>query len=152
VAVEAGLASLRTTKLIVTDVCMVAAAVESTAARLGAEVVCAIDHAQAESLARQRNITRSAVAIDLLADRLSNAVVVIGNAPTALLALLDAIDTARCRPALIIGTPVGLIAAAEAKSELTARSIPYVTVLGSRGGSAIAAAALNALLRMAVAE
>jgi precorrin-8X/cobalt-precorrin-8 methylmutase len=76
-------------------------------------------------------------------------VVVVGNAPTALLALLDAVDEGRASPALVVGTPVGLVAAAEAKEELVQRAVPFITVLGTRGGSAIAAAALNALLRMA---
>jgi precorrin-8X/cobalt-precorrin-8 methylmutase len=84
-----------------------------------------------------------------LADKLDGALVVVGNAPTALLALLDLVDAGRCRPALVIGTPVGLVAASEAKAELIQRDVPYLTVLGPRGGSAIAAAALNGLLRLA---
>lgn len=149
-AVEAGLAALRGGCLIVTDVRMVAAAVEEERlARFGVRVVCAIGQPGAERIARERGTTRTAAAIDLLANRLNGAVVVIGNAPTALLALLDAVDAGRARPALIIGTPVGLIAAGESKAELARRSIPFVTLLGTRGGSAIAAAALNALLRLA---
>ena len=148
-APAAGLAALRRGCRIVTDVRMVAAAIEGGAARLGCAVVCAIDQPGAEASAAARGLTRTAAGMDLLADRLDDAVAVIGNAPTALLALLDAIDDGRTRPALIVGTPVGLVAAAESKEELTRRSVPYITVLGTRGGSAIAAAALNALLRQA---
>jgi precorrin-8X/cobalt-precorrin-8 methylmutase len=148
-AVEAGLEALRAGRPIVTDVRMVAAAVESASARLGAEVFCAIDHPDAARVAAERGITRSAAGMELMAGRLDGAVAVIGNAPTALLVLLDLIDAGRASPALVVGTPVGLIAASESKQELVERSIPYVTVLGTRGGSAIAAAALNALLRLA---
>lgn len=148
-AVEAGLAALRAGCRIVVDVRMVAAAVEPASARLGAELICAIDQPGVEAAARERGITRAAAGMDLVADELDEAVVVVGNAPTALLALLDAVDDGRARPALIIGTPVGLIAASEAKDELLERAIPSITVLGTRGGSAIAAAALNALLRLA---
>ena len=169
-AVSHGLAALRAGCTIVTDVRMVAAAVErERLAGVGSEVVCAIDEPETEQLARDRRLTRAAAAIEVSAGeslgdagrrgqargpaptggRLDGAVVVIGNAPTALLALLDAVDQDRARPALIIGTPVGLVAASEAKEELIERPIPYVTVLGTRGGSAIAAAALNALIRMA---
>lgn len=148
-AVEAGLAALRGGCRIVTDVRMVAAAVEPGAARLGCPLICAIDHPNAPAVARRRGITRTAAGIEQLAGDLGGAVAIIGNAPTALLALLDAVDAGRPAPALIVGTPVGLIAAAEAKDELVRRAVPYVTVLGTRGGSAIAAAALNALLRIA---
>ena len=151
-AVDAGLAALQTSGRIVVDVRMVAAAVEPTSARLGLEVVCAIDHPKAEARAHERGTTRTAAAMELLAGTLDRAVAVVGNAPTALLALLDAVDQGRTRPALIIGTPVGLVAASEAKQELIERAIPYVTVLGTRGGSAMAAAALNALLRLATGE
>jgi precorrin-8X/cobalt-precorrin-8 methylmutase len=149
VAVEAGVAALKAGCKIVTDVRMVAAAVEADSARLGAQVICAIDERGAEELARDRGLSRSAAGIDLLAERMVGAVVAVGSAPTALLALLDAVDVGRARPALIIGTPVGLVAASQAKDELARRPTPYITVLGTRGGSAMAAAALNVLLELA---
>lgn len=148
-AVEAGLRALRIGCTVAADVRMVAAAIESERlARTGVRVVCAIDQPRAAALAREHRITRVAAGMQLLASQLDGAVVAIGNAPTALLALLDAVDAGQARPALIIGTPVGLVAASEAKEELVRRTVPYVTVLGTRGGSAIAVAALNALLRM----
>jgi precorrin-8X/cobalt-precorrin-8 methylmutase len=87
-----------------------------------------------------------------LAPELDGGVVVIGTAPTALLAVLDLVDAGEVQPALIVGTPVGFTAAAEAKAELMGRSVPYVTVEGTRGGAALAAAATNALLRLATAD
>ncbi|HEY0582289.1 MAG TPA: precorrin-8X methylmutase, partial [Chloroflexota bacterium] len=101
--------------------------------------------------AHTAGITRSAMGIRLLAARLGGAVVAIGNAPTALLELLDLIDSGYPAPAAIIGMPVGLVAAAESKDELAQRSTPYATVRGTRGGSPLAAAAVNALLELAAA-
>jgi precorrin-8X/cobalt-precorrin-8 methylmutase len=149
-AVEAGLAALAAGRPICTDVRMVAAAIEPTSTRLGIEVRCWIDDPATVRYARERNMTRAAAAVQLHIGELHDAVVVIGNAPTALLALLDEVDAGRVQPALIVGVPVGLVAAAESKDELLKRAVPYVTVLGTRGGSAIAAAAINAILRLAV--
>jgi precorrin-8X/cobalt-precorrin-8 methylmutase len=149
-AVSAGVAALRGGCRVVVDVRMVAAAVDRPLLeRLGCELTCAIDQPGAAELARQRGITRSAAAFELLAERLRGAVVAIGNAPTALLALLDAVDAGRATPALVVGTPVGLVAAAESKDELLRRAVPAISVRGTRGGSPLAAAALNALLRLA---
>jgi precorrin-8X/cobalt-precorrin-8 methylmutase len=155
-AVESGLDAIRRGAPIVTDVRMVAAAVEGERLeRFGCRVVCALEAgpnppALFSKGKGETSLTRTAAGILALADKLEGTVVVIGNAPTALLALLDLVDGGRCQPALVIGTPVGLVAASEAKAELIRREVPYVTVLGPRGGSAIAAAALNGLLRLAV--
>jgi precorrin-8X/cobalt-precorrin-8 methylmutase len=89
--------------------------------------------------------------VRLLAPQLDGAVCVIGNAPTALLALLDLCDAGIVQPALVIGMPVGFVAAVESKDELMARGLPFVTIAGTRGGSPLAAAATNALLRLASA-
>ena len=98
-------------------------------------------------LARHLGNTRSAAALELWRPHLAGSVVVIGNAPTALFHLLDMIDAGAPRPALILGFPVGFIGAAESKALLDAdsRGVPYVALLGRRGGSAMAAAAVNAL-------
>ena len=100
-------------------------------------------------LAERLGTTRSAAAVELWRDRLAGAVVVIGNAPTALFHLLEMIDAGAPKPAAIIATPVGFVGAAESKAELAAnpRGIPFLTVRGRRGGSAIAAAALNAIAK-----
>jgi precorrin isomerase len=100
-------------------------------------------------LAKRLQTTRSAAAVELWRDRLKDAVVVIGNAPTALFHLLEMLDAGAPKPAAIIGVPVGFVGAEEAKAELSldTRNVPFITVLGRAGGSAMAAAALNAIAR-----
>lgn len=111
------------------------------------EIVCTLNRPEASEIGRARGITRSAAAVALWGDKLAGAVVVIGNAPTALFALLEALDAGAPRPAAILGFPVGFVGAAESKAELDrdSRGVPYATLLGRRGGSAMASAALNAL-------
>ena len=111
------------------------------------ELVMTLNDPAVPELAQRNGFTRSAAAIDLWADRIEGAVVVIGNAPTALFRLLDLLDQGVARPATIIATPVGFVGAAESKARLAedAHGIPFLTLLGRRGGSAIAAAALNAI-------
>lgn len=149
-AVAAGVEALLAGSPIVTDVRMVSTALDTErAAALGCTVHCAIDDPNVIERARITGTTRAIEAIRLLAPQLDGSIAVIGNAPTALLSLLDLIDTGVARPRIIIGQPVGFVAAAEAKSELMQRSVPFTTVAGTRGGSALAAAALNAMLRLA---
>lgn len=111
------------------------------------EIVCTLNHPQTARLAAAGDTTRSAAAVSLWRDRLGGSVVVIGNAPTALFALLELLDAGAPRPAAILAFPVGFVGAAESKAELAAnpRGVPFVTLLGRRGGSALAAAALNAV-------
>ena len=106
-----------------------------------------IDGPEVRDLAMRMKTTRSAAGVELWKPALEDSVVVIGNAPTALFRLLEIIDDGAARPALIIGFPVGFVGAAESKEELArdSRGIPYLTLPGTRGGSAMAAAALNAL-------
>ena len=112
-------------------------------------VVCTLDDPRVPALARALGNTRTAAAMELWREQLAGAVVVIGNAPTALFRLLEMLDGAAPRPALILGFPVGFVGAAESKQALAAdsRGVPYVTLRGRRGGSAMAAAAVNALGR-----
>ena len=122
-----------------------------TRARLpaGNAVICTLNDPRVASLAAKRATTRSAAALDLWLDRLAGAVVAIGNAPTALFRLLDLIDGGAPRPAAILGIPVGFVGAAESKAALAenSRGVPFVTVRGRIGGSAMTAAAVNALAR-----
>jgi precorrin-8X/cobalt-precorrin-8 methylmutase len=113
----------------------------------GVEVICALDDPSTPELARRLGTTRSAAAVELWRDRLKGAVVAIGNAPTALFHLIDMIEAGGPRPAAIFAFPVGFVGAAESKEALIEAKlgIPYVTLRGRRGGSAIAAAAINAL-------
>lgn len=123
-----------------------------TRARLPArnDVICTLDDPRVPALAQARGTTRSAAALDFWLDRLAGAVVAIGNAPTALFRLLELIDAgAGKKPAALVGIPVGFVGAAESKAMLAdnSRGVPFVTVRGRIGGSAITAAAINALAR-----
>jgi precorrin-8X/cobalt-precorrin-8 methylmutase len=111
------------------------------------EIVCLIAEDRVAETANRLRTTRSAAAIELWRDRLQGAIVAIGNAPTALFHLLDMIEAGGPRPATIFGFPVGFVGAAESKQALIEADvgIPYLTLRGRRGGSAIAAAAINAL-------
>jgi precorrin-8X/cobalt-precorrin-8 methylmutase len=125
-----------------------------TRARLPAanEVICTLRDARVLALAEKRGTTRSAAALEFWRDRLAGAVVAIGNAPTALYRLLEMIDAGAAKPAAILGIPVGFVGAAESKEALAQnpRGVPYLIVRGRMGGSAMAAAAVNALARAGV--
>ena len=120
-----------------------------TRSRLPADnaVICTLDDPAVPTLAREMGNTRSAAALELWRPHLAGSVVAIGNAPTALFHLLDMIAAGAPRPALVLGFPVGFVGAAESKAQLAAEShgVPFVVVHGRRGGSAMAAAAVNAL-------
>ena len=151
--VTAGVAALRAGRPIVVDVSMVAAGLRGDALRrFGCPVFVAVSEPNVAVAAREAGITRSAMGMRLLKEQMAGSLVAIGNAPTALLELLDLIDAGCAPPAAIVGMPVGLVAAAESKDELARRTTPYATVLGTRGGSPLAAAAANALLQLAVED
>ena len=120
-----------------------------TRARLPADnaVICTLTEANVPKLADSMGTTRSAAALELWRPKLGGAVVAIGNAPTALFHLLEMLDAGAPKPALILGFPVGFVGAAESKAALAAdsRGVPFVAVRGRRGGSAMAAAAINSL-------
>ena len=130
------------------DSAMVAAGITRAKLPAGNEIVCTLDDGRVPALARSLKTTRSAAAVELWAERLAGGVVAIGNAPTALFHLLGRLDQGAPRPAAILAFPVGFVGAAESKQALTeARlDIPFLTLKGRCGGSALAAAAVNALL------
>ncbi len=144
-AAEAAEAALRRGAAILCDARMVAEGV--TRARLPANnsVVCTLGESSVAGLAARLGNTRSAAALELWGERLAGAVVAIGNAPTALFRLLEMIADGAPRPACIVGMPVGFVGAAESKEALLASGLPAIVVKGRRGGSAMAAAAVNAL-------
>ncbi len=144
---QAGIQALQQGAPILCDAEMVANGVTRSRLPANNEVICTLHDLRTRELAAQHETTRSAAALELWGDRLAGAVVVIGNAPTALFHLLDMLDAGAPRPAVVIGVPVGFVGAAESKAALHTRgeALPHVTVLGRRGGSAIAAAAVNAL-------
>ncbi|GLS18334.1 precorrin-8X methylmutase [Labrys miyagiensis] len=144
--VSAARAALRAGAPILCDSKMVANGV--TRARLPADnpVICTLDDPRTPDIAREIGNTRSAAAMELWRKHLGGALVAIGNAPTALYHLMDMIDKGASKPAAILGVPVGFVGAAESKHDLRAwGQVPWLIVQGRKGGSAMTAAAINAL-------
>jgi precorrin-8X/cobalt-precorrin-8 methylmutase len=145
-AVVRARAALRAGAPILCDATMVASGVTRKRLPADNEVLCLLADPRVPELARSMDNTRSAAALELWRDRLDGAVVAIGNAPTALFHLLDMLDAGAPRPAAVLGIPVGFIGAAESKQALAGYGgVEFLTVHGRRGGSAITAAALNAI-------
>ncbi len=145
-AVAAGRAALRAGAPVLCDSKMVANGVTRARLPAGNEVICTLDDPGVPALATRINNTRSAAAMELWRPRLAGAVVAVGNAPTALFRLLEMLGEGTALPAVVIGMPVGFIGAAESKQALIADArAPSIVVCGRKGGSAMAAAALNAL-------
>lgn len=147
-AIKSGLSALGSGKPIVADVRMVSVGINrQLAANLGCPVFCAIE--QAGTASSPYGSTKSAAGMKLLSPSIPGAVIAIGNAPTALLSLLDMLAAGLEPPSLVVGVPVGFISAAESKEKLVESGVPYITLPGRQGGSPMAAAIINALLRMA---
>ena len=148
-AADAGRSALINGASILCDAQMVANG--GTRKRLPANnaVICTLNDPQVPTIAQTIQNTRSAAALELWKPHLEGAVVAIGNAPTALFRLLELLDEGAPKPALILGFPVGFVGAAESKAALAAnsRGVPFLTIQGRRGGSAMAAAAVNALAK-----
>ena len=146
-AASAGVNALLAGAALFCDSTMVANGITRSRLPRNNEVICTLSDVRTPKLAAKLHTTRSAAAVEFWRDRLAGSVVVIGNAPTALFHLLDMLECGAPRPALIIGIPVGFVGAAESKAALAANrlGIAFLTVRGRRGGSAIAAAAVNAL-------
>jgi precorrin-8X/cobalt-precorrin-8 methylmutase len=140
-------AALASCKPIIADCEMVRQGIIASRLPQGIEILCLLNDPRTRTIAAEKETTRSAAAVCLWIDHLDGALVVIGNAPTALFALLEALDNGAPRPAGIVAFPVGFVGAVESKAELVGdpRGLPYTTLLGRRGGSAMAAAVVNAL-------
>ena len=145
---DAGVAALERSATIICDVRMVASGLMTKRLTAKNTISVALDAPGAEDLARRSGQTRSAAGIELAATRLKDSIVVIGNAPTALFRLLELVEAGAEKPAFVLGFPVGFVGAAESKAALAANDLglAFITLHGRRGGSAIAAAALNALI------
>ena len=145
--VPAARTALEAHAVIFTDTQMLAAGITRRRLPADNEVCCLLNDPRAGHLAAQWETTRSAAAVSLWSDRLAGAVVAIGNAPTALFHLLELVADGGPRPAAILGIPVGFVGSAESKIALAENpwDIPWLVVHGRRGGSAICAAAINAL-------
>jgi precorrin-8X/cobalt-precorrin-8 methylmutase len=141
-AAAAGRKALKAGADVLVDTTMVAAGITKR------RVICTLNDKRVPELTKRLGTTRSAAAVELWRSRLDGAVVAIGNAPTALFHLLEMIAAGAPKPALVLGFPVGFVGAAEAKAALAQNpwEIPFVALTGRRGGSALAAATINALL------
>ena len=152
-AVRAGVTALRRGCTIIADVRMVEVGISvEILSRLGGRTICDVRHPQVCEEARALGLTRSAVAIRRNARHIQGSIVAVGNAPTALLEVIRLVREEGIHPALIIGVPVGFVNAAESKEELLTLDVPYITTLGRKGGSPVAVAIVNALLRLASYE
>jgi precorrin-8X/cobalt-precorrin-8 methylmutase len=152
-AIAVGVEALRSGKPVATDTRMLLAAISTgRLGRLGVEAFCLMDDPEVVVEAAGRNTTRAAVALERALPQLAGGIVAIGNAPTALLRLLELLADGVPAPALVVGVPVGFVNAAESKDALARQDCPYITALGPKGGSAVAASIINALAIMALEE
>lgn len=145
-AIQRGVRALRRGCAIFTDTQMARMGISAwRLAPLGVQVRCLIGQEAVKARAAESGTTRAVAAMDLAVQLDPEALFVVGNAPTALLRLLQHAEAGRVRPALVVGLPVGFVNAAEAKEALAQSELPYITARGPKGGSAVAAAAVNAL-------
>jgi precorrin-8X/cobalt-precorrin-8 methylmutase len=151
-AIKAGIDSLLKGCRIVTDTEMARMGITSKRMEhLGCRVECYISIPELKEKASRNHITRASAAVDHVVKRLTGSIYVVGNAPTALLRLLEHIKKGKCKLSLIVGTPVGFVNAAESKELLINQNmIPFITIKGRKGGSALAASVINELAEMAL--
>ncbi len=151
-AIDAGLSAIRAGKNILVDVNMAVAGVSSRLlASFGGKVICRMNEPETAALAKERGSTRAeASMLRALTDQVG--IVAVGNAPTALLAVMDLIEAGKWQPDLVIGVPVGFVNAAESKELLAEQEYPFITALGRKGGTPVAVAAVNALLKLAMQD
>jgi len=149
-AVAAGLKALRAGMPIITDTNMARSGIrKKDAGRLGVAVICRMDEASVHAAAQSSGSTRAEAAVDAALAEMTDGVYVVGNAPTALLRLIEQVRSGRAQPALIVGLPVGFVNAAESKAALAELDRPFITNTGRKGGSNVAASVINALLLLA---
>jgi len=152
-AVTAALAAIRAGRPVICDVNMVRTGINARRlAHFGMEAVCYVSDPDVAREASTLGTTRAALGLRRACAALPSGLVAVGNAPTALFALCEMIDRGSFRPDVVVATAVGFVGAAESKDLLMQKGVPYVAVSGTRGGSAVAAAILNALLKLAARE
>lgn len=152
-AVAAACAAIRAGKPVVCDVNMVRTGINNTRlAHFGMEAVCLVGDPEVARDAVIFRTTRAALGLRRACAASPAGLVAVGNAPTALFALCELIDQGRFQPDVVVATAVGFVGAAESKELLMAKGVPYIAVTGTRGGSAVAAAMVNALLNLAARE
>jgi precorrin-8X/cobalt-precorrin-8 methylmutase len=148
--VNVGIAAIRAGKNIVTDTQMARSGIRKTSVEeFGGRVSCLISDREVAEKAKQEGVTRARMAVDMSMDTIENGIYAVGNAPTALLRLIELINDDKIKPALILGFPVGFVNAAESKDLLMETKIPFITNKGRKGGSNIAASVVNALIILA---
>lgn len=149
-AIESGLNAIREGRDIICDVSMVKAGInKKILSTFGGKVICFINDEDVIKKASRLNIARAILAMRKAVKLMDGAIISIGNAPTALFELCNLVKSGKVKPALIIGIPVGFVGAVDSKKELTSLDVPYITNTSTKGGSSVAAAITNALLKMA---
>ncbi len=150
-AIAAGIAAIKRGMTIITDTNMARIGIRSyDLQRFGAEVKCFMADPKVAQTAKANQTTRAVAAVDAALQEMDGGIYVVGNAPTALLHLIDCLQANRAHPALVVGLPVGFVNAAESKDALMATNYPYISNVGRKGGSNVAASVVNALIKLAL--
>jgi len=148
-AVSKGIQAISEGKAIITDTTMAKSGINAAGlARFGCRVTCLIQDPDVCRSAQNAGNTRSAAAVDAVLTEMAGGIYVVGNAPTALLRLIEMIKAGQARPALVIGLPVGFVNAAESKDDLMTMDYPSISNSGRKGGSTVAASVVNALVKL----
>ncbi|MGD9301522.1 MAG: precorrin-8X methylmutase [Desulfobacterales bacterium] len=149
-AIQAGLAAIGSGKKIITDTNMARVGIRKKELdRFGASTVCFMNDPAIHRQSQANNLTRARVAVDMAVKDMKSGIYVVGNAPTALMRLVELVKEQKAQPALIIGLPVGFVNAAESKAALMELDYPFISNVGRKGGSNVAASVVNALAIMA---
>jgi len=149
-AIPAGIKAICGGNMIITDTNMARVGIRTKdLAKYGVTVKCYMNDPEIHEKAQSNGTTRAKAAVDMAVNDMRDGIYVVGNAPTALLRLIELINAGQARPALIIGLPVGFVNAAESKAALMEMDWPYITNIGRKGGSNLAASVVNALMIMA---
>lgn len=149
-AIDAGIAAVQSGKTVFTDTHMARSGIRKKALEdSGGRVVCLIDDPAVTARAAAGGGTRAKAAVEMAAEMAPDAVFVVGNAPTALLRIIELTGQGKLTPSLVVGLPVGFVNAAESKADLLLTDLPFITNVGRKGGSNVAAAVMNALIILA---
>ena len=149
-AIASGVAALRKGCVVITDTNMARVGIrQRDLDRFGGSVRCYMTDPRVAQAAAREGITRAKAAVDLAVSEMEGGIYVVGNAPTALLRMIELMEAGDVQPALVVGLPVGFVNAAESKALLLEGEVPYITNVGRKGGSNVAAAVVNALILMA---
>ena len=152
-AIQTGISAIRAGKSIITDTNMARVGIrKAELERFGATVKCYMTDPEIGEKARNNGTTRAKAAVEAAVTDMKDGIYVIGNAPTALMRLCELMQTGEARPALVVGLPVGFVNAAESKATLIELDYPYISNVGRKGGSNVAASVVNALAKLAISS